>query len=68
MTNISCISKKLAILSTFRFVEKSNFMLEERNEGYKMTANQAQVRILALEQEKVTLYFVPMQQQKNFLR
>ncbi|XP_025112150.1 FK506-binding protein 15-like isoform X5 [Pomacea canaliculata] len=38
-----------------RFVEKSNFMLEERNEGYKMTANQAQVRILALEQEKVQM-------------
>ena len=37
----------------FRYVEKSNSLLEERNEGYKLTANQSQSRILALEQEKV---------------
>ena len=34
-------------------MEKSNTLLEERNEGYKLTANQSQSRILALEQEKV---------------
>ena len=38
-----------------RYVEKSNTLLEERNEGYKLTANQSQSRILALEQEKVRL-------------
>ena len=38
----------------FRYVEKSNSLLEERNEGYKLTANQSQSRILALEQEKVS--------------
>ncbi|KAK7505089.1 hypothetical protein BaRGS_00003659, partial [Batillaria attramentaria] len=38
-----------------RYVEKSNTLLEERNEGYKLTANQSQSRILALEQEKVQM-------------
>ena len=40
--------------SFYRYVEKSNSLLEERNEGYKLTANQSQSRILALEQEKVS--------------
>ncbi|KAL3872320.1 hypothetical protein ACJMK2_040252 [Sinanodonta woodiana] len=37
------------------YIEKSHLMLEERNEGFKTTANQSQARLLQLEQEKVQL-------------
>ncbi|KAL5012698.1 hypothetical protein ScPMuIL_011249 [Solemya velum] len=34
------------------YVEKSQTLLEERNEGFKNTANQSQAKVLSLEQEK----------------
>ncbi|XP_041368695.1 FK506-binding protein 15-like isoform X3 [Gigantopelta aegis] len=38
-----------------RFAEQSNTLLEERNEGYKYSADQSQAKVLTLEQEKVKL-------------
>ncbi|XP_050389435.1 FK506-binding protein 15 isoform X2 [Patella vulgata] len=38
-----------------RFVEQSNTLLEERNEGYKHSAHQSQAKVLELEQQKVQL-------------
>jgi len=37
----------------FSFVEKSQVLMEQRNEGLLSSANQTQSRVLALEQEKV---------------
>ncbi|XP_060074716.1 FK506-binding protein 15-like isoform X2 [Ylistrum balloti] len=37
------------------FVEKSQTLLEQRNEGFKVTATTSQAKVLALEQEKVQL-------------
>lgn len=37
------------------FVEKSQTLLEQRNEGFKATATTSQAKVLALEQEKVQL-------------
>ena len=45
----------LSHLITHRYVEQSQNLLEQRNEGYKSTASQSQARVLALEQEKVSL-------------
>lgn len=36
-----------------RFVEQSNTVLEQRNDSFKMTTAQSQVKVLQLEQEKV---------------
>ena len=40
------------------FVEQSNAILEQRNESFKTTASQAQVKVLHLEQEKVGLHLI----------
>ena len=37
-----------------RFAEQSNTLLEQRNEGYKFSADQSQAKVLSLEQEKVS--------------
>lgn len=37
------------------YVEKSQSLLEQRNEGFITTASQSQAKVLALEQEKVNL-------------
>lgn len=37
-----------------RYVEQSNNMLEQRSDAFKNTAAQSQVRVLQLEQEKVS--------------
>ena len=44
---------RACIIFIFRHVERSNQMLEERNDSYKYTATQSQTKILQLEQEKV---------------
>ena len=41
------------------FVEQSNAILEQRNESFKMTAAQAQAKVLQLEQEKVCVCSTP---------
>ena len=38
-----------------RFVEQSNSMLEQRNDAFKSTTAHSQVKVLQLEQEKVSL-------------
>ena len=42
----------------FSFVEKSQVLMEQRNEGLLSSANQTQHRVLSLEQEKVILVVV----------
>lgn len=37
-----------------RYVEKSQSLLEQRNEGFITSASQSQAKVLALEQEKVS--------------
>lgn len=39
------------------FVEKSQVLMEQRNEGLLSSANQNQTRVLSLEQEKVGWIF-----------
>jgi len=38
-------------------MEKSNSLLEQRNNSFQTTATQNQSRVLALEQEKVYCYY-----------
>ena len=40
----------------YSYVEKSQVLMEQRNEGLLSSANQSQNKVLALEQEKVWLF------------
>lgn len=56
-SKIEALNDKISELlqSNQQYVEKSQTILEQRNEGFLSTANQSQARVLALEQEKVQL-------------
>ena len=56
-SKIETLNDKISDLlqSNQQYVEKSQTLLEQRNEGFLSTANQSQSRVLALEQEKVKL-------------
>lgn len=41
--------------SSCRFVEQSNSMLEQRNDAFKSTTANSHVKVLQLEQEKVSM-------------
>ncbi len=41
------------VICTFRYVEQSHVLLEQRNDAFKSTASTSQAKVLSLEQEKV---------------
>lgn len=47
---------KIVLNCSLRYVEKSQSLLEQRNEGFITSASQSQAKVLALEQEKVCTY------------
>ncbi|CAC5419243.1 unnamed protein product [Mytilus coruscus] len=56
-SKIESLNNKISELlqTNQQFVEKSQTLIEQRNEGFISTASQSQARVLALEQEKVQL-------------
>ena len=57
LTNVyllSDIGTFLYMLVCFSYVEKSQVLMEQRNEGLLSSANQNQNRVLSLEQDKVS--------------
>ncbi|CAG2236491.1 unnamed protein product [Mytilus edulis] len=56
-SKIESLNNKISELlqTNQQFVEKSQTLIEQRNEGFISTASQSQSRVLALEQEKVQL-------------
>ncbi|XP_052092895.1 FK506-binding protein 15-like isoform X4 [Mytilus californianus] len=56
-SKIESLNNKISELlqTNQQFVEKSQTLIEQRNEGFISTASQSQARVLSLEQEKVQL-------------
>ena len=56
LSDIALIGTFLYMLVCFSYVEKSQVLMEQRNEGLLSSANQNQNRVLSLEQDKVSCW------------